>query len=318
MPLYNETEPYQRGTLDIGDGNSIYWEVSGNRKGKAALAVHGGPGSGSSPWWRRLFDPLKYKIILFDQRGSGRNKPSASDPGYDLSKNTTHHLINDIELLRKRLNVDQWLLLGGSRGCTLSLAYAKHHPERVSQMILFGITTGRHSEFDWTFRGGNRIFFPEQWDQLKKSLPQYRQNSDVPGVFCELLNEASPKLLPSYARAWCLWESTSSEWPPVSRLQKRFEDLSYALTYARLVTHYAKNYAWLKDGELLDENAYLDNIEGILINGRFDFQAPLENAWTPHKRWNKSELVLVDNSGHSPSSSIEDEIVKATDRFALI
>ncbi len=318
MSLYGNIEPYERGMLDVGDENSIYWEVSGNPNGKAALVLHGGPGSGSSPWWRRLFNPTKYKIILFDQRGCGKSTPSSSNPGYDFSKNTTHHLISDIEALRKHLNVNKWLILGGSWGCTLGLAYSKSYPETVTQMIFFGVTTGRHSEFDWTFRGGNRIFFPEQWDHLMKALPSGRPESDILDLLYEVLNKGNPSNIASLARSLCLWESTTADWPPVYTLQKRFEDSSYAITFARLGTHYAKHYGWLKDGELLNEGGYLDNIQGILINGRYDFQAPLENAWILHTKWRGSELIVVDDSGHSPSATIEDEIVKATDKFSTL
>lgn len=159
MPLYNEIKPYDNGMLEVGCGNSIYWDVSGNPDGKAALAAHGGPGSGSSPWWRRLFDPSKYKIILFDQRGCGKSLPNAGNPNTDLSGNTTHHSVGAIESLRQLLGIDKWLILGSSWDRTLSLAYAHSFPNSVSQMVLFGVTTGRHSEFDWAFRDGNRIFF---------------------------------------------------------------------------------------------------------------------------------------------------------------
>src|SRR5690242_17328963 len=158
--LYPEIEPYEHGMLDVGDGNRVYWETCGNPQGKPAVVVHGGPGSGCKPWHRRLFDPTAYRIVLFDQRNCGRSTPHASDPHTDLTSNTTAHLIADMELLRQHLHIEQWLVFGGSCGSTLALTYAERYPERVSEMILFGVTTGRHSEMDWLFRGRVALFFP--------------------------------------------------------------------------------------------------------------------------------------------------------------
>jgi len=169
--LYPEIEPYEHGMLEVGDGNLVYWETCGNPRGKPAVVLHGGPGSGCSPRFRRFFDPSAYRLVLFDQRGCGRSTPHASALDTDLASNNTANLIADIELLRQQLDVDRWLVFGGSWGSTLALAYAERHPDRVTEMILFGVTTGRRSEFDWTFRGGVAVFFPKQWDRLRAGVP---------------------------------------------------------------------------------------------------------------------------------------------------
>lgn len=189
-----EIEPYDLGMLDVGDGNAIYWETRGTPQGKTAVVLHGGPGSGCSPWFRRLFDPDAYRIVLFDQRNYGRSIPHASDPQTDLASNTPAHLVADIERVRERLGIDRWLILGGSWGSTLALAYGVTHPEQVSEIILFGVTTGRHAEFDWTFRGGLSQFFPEQWERLSSSVPNPERDGDVVEVYYRLLNDPDPRV----------------------------------------------------------------------------------------------------------------------------
>src|SRR5437588_6614366 len=181
--LYPEIEPYEQGFLDVGDDNSMYWEICGNPDGKPAVVLHGGPGSGCVPWYRRLFDPSAYRIVLFDQRNCGRSLPHASALDTSLSSNTTAHLIADIEQLRQHLNIDRWQVFGGSWGSTLALAYAVKYPERVTDMILFGVTTGRHKEIDWLFRGGVSIFFPEQCDRLYTALTVTERDGNIFGAF---------------------------------------------------------------------------------------------------------------------------------------
>jgi proline iminopeptidase len=187
--LYPEIEPNERGMLEAGDGNLVYWETCGNPGGKPAVVLHGGPGSGCAAWHRRLFDPAVYRVVLFDQRGCGRSTPHASALETDPASNNTANLIADIELLRQHLDVDRWLVFGGSWGSTLALAYAERHPDRVTEMILFGVTTGRRSEFDWTFRGGLAAFFPEQWDRLRAGLPAAERDGDVVEAYHRLLHD---------------------------------------------------------------------------------------------------------------------------------
>ena len=277
--MYPEVEPHDRGMLDVGDGDLVYWETCGNPDGKPAVVLHGGPGSGCSQPYRRFFDPAAYRVVLFDQRNCGLSTPHASNHGIDLSRNVTVSLVGDIERLRRRLAVDRWLVFGGSWGCTLALAYAETYPDQVTEMILWGITTGRHEEFDWVARGGLARLFPAQWEQLRAALPASEREGDMVEVYHRLLNDPDPEVCRKAAEAWCLWESATPVWPPRPGLAERFVDPEYALAFARIVTHYFRKNAWLEDGALLRGAAALAEIPGILVNGRFDFQAPLGNAW---------------------------------------
>ena len=314
--LFPAIEPYEQGMLDVGDGNRVHWETCGSPRGKAALVVHGGPGSGCSQWHRRLFDPAAYRVVLFDQRNCGRSEPHASDRATDLASNTTWKLIEDMEALRRHLQVDWWLVLGGSWGSTLALAYAEEHPERVSEMILFGVTTGRHAEFDWLFRGGVAVFFPEQWARLRAALPVSTADPDVVEGYRRMLHDPDPGGRQRAAVEWCRWESATLAWPPTTGLSPRFRDTRFALAFARLVTHYVRHNAWLDDGSLLRGADALSEIPGILVNGRFDFQAPIANAWKLSRVWPRAELVIVDDAGHAADAAIGDQLVRATDRFA--
>jgi proline iminopeptidase len=302
--------------LDVGDGNLVYWESCGNPRGKPAVVLHGGPGSGCSPRFRRLFDPSAYRVVLFDQRGCGRSVPHASAPDTDLASNNTANLIADIERLRQHLDVDRWLVFGGSWGSTLALAYAETHPDRVTEMVLFSVTTGRHSEFDWTFRGGLAAFFPAQWARLLAGLPVAERDGDIVEAYSRLLHDPDPAVRQRAAEDWCTWESATPAWPPTTGLAERFSDPAYALAFARIVTHYVRHNAWLEDGRLLRDAGSLAGIPGVLVNGRFDFQAPIANAWELRRVWPRAELVIVDDAGHSVDAGLARELVSATDRFA--
>jgi proline iminopeptidase len=315
--LYPAVEPYEHGMLDVGDGNLVYWETCGSPRGKPAVVFHGGPGSGCSPWFRRLFDPGAYRVVLFDQRGCGRSTPHASAAGTDLTSNNTASLIADAELLREHLGVPEWLVFGGSWGSTLALAYAEAHPDRVTEMILFGVTTGRHAEFDWTFRGGVAVFFPEQWERLCAGVPLAEGDDDIVDAYHRRLNDPDPAVRQRAAEAWCLWESATLEWPPRTDLAERFRDPRYAMAFARIVTHYVRRNAWLEDGSLLRGAGALAGIPGILVNGRFDLQAPIGNAWELRRVWPRSELVIVENAGHGGGAEINRELIRATDQFKV-
>lgn len=312
--MYPSIEPHDSGMLEVGAVDSIYWEVCGNPGGKPAVVLHGGPGSGCAGWQRRLFDPERYRTVLFDQRNCGRSRPHASDADVDLSENITAKLIEDIERLRQHLGVEHWLVLGGSWGSTLALAYAETYPERVSELVLFGVTTGRHSEFDWLFRGGLGKFFPQQWERLCERVPE--TSDDVVEAYHGTLNGSDPEARRRAAEDWCLWESATVEWPPREGLADRFRDPDYALAFARIVTHFVRRNAWLEDSALLNGAGALAGIPGVLVNGRFDFQAPLGNAWSLKRAWPQAELVVVEDAGHSPASGVAVEVVRATDRFA--
>jgi proline iminopeptidase len=315
--LHPEIEPYEHGTLDVGDGNLVYWESCGNPRGKPAVVLHGGPGSGCSPWFRQLFDPSAYRVVLFDQRNCGRSRPHASDPDTDLERNTSANLIADIERLRQHLDIDRWLVLGGSWGSTLALAYAETHPERLTEMILFGVTTGQRREFDWAFRGGLALLFPEEWERLRAALPLAERDRDIVEAYHRRLNDPDPSVREQAAEAWCLWESATPAWPPTTGLAKRFTDPIYRMAFARIVTHYVRHNAWLEDGALLRGAGALANIPGILVNGRFDFQAPIASAWELNRVWPRAELVIVDSAGHLPNADLDRELVRATRRFLV-
>jgi proline iminopeptidase len=312
MPqLYPEVEPYDHGTLAVGDGNVIYWETCGNPAGKPALVLHGGPGSGCSPWFRSLFDAGAYRVVLFDQRNCGRSRPHAAEATTDLRANTTQHLVRDIELLRGHLEVESWLVIGGSWGSALGLAYAEAHPDRVTEMVLFGVTSGRRSEVDWLFGGGVARFFPDQWARLA----QGRRDDEVVEAYSRLLNDPDPEVCRRAAFEWCMFESATPHWPPHEALDQRFQDPAYAYAFARIVTHFVRHHLFLEDDVLLRNAAALSKIPGVLINGRFDFQSPISNAWALHRAWRGAQLVIVDEAGHAADARIGGEIVRATDRF---
>lgn len=314
--LYPEIEPYEHGFLEADNNNRIYWEMCGNPRGKPAVVLHGGPGSGCTPRQRRFFNPDIYRIVLFDQRNCGRSTPHASALDTDLASNTTTHLVADIERLRQHLGIEHWLVFGGSWGSTLALAYAESHPERVTEMILFGVTTGRHKEVDWLFRGGVAIFFPEEWERLRAALPVGERDGDIVAAYYRQLNDSDLSMRQRAAEAWCLWESVTPDWPPSTQLDERFTNPTFALAFARIVTHYMHHNLWLEDEILLRNAGVLADIPGILVNGRFDFQGPIANAWELNRVWPRAELVIVDNAGHSTSNaSITRELVRATDRF---
>ena len=314
--LYPEIEPHARGLLDVGDGHRMYWEVCGNPVGKPALVLHGGPGSGCTTWHRRLFDPLAYRIVLFDQRGCGRSSPHASTPSADLATNTTPRLVADVERLREHLGVERWLLLAGSWGSTLALAWAEENPQRVSEMILFGVTAGLYEEIDWLFGGGLAAHFPAAWTRLRNALPAPVPDSLVVAAYAERLFDPDPAVRAHAAHEWCLWESASPTWPPTTELQPRFRDPAYALAFARIVTHYARHRLWLEDGELLGRAGVLARVPAILIDGRHDYQT-VGAASRLVRRWPLAEHVIIEDAGHAAGApAITRELVRASDRFA--
>ena len=317
--LYPEITPYEHGMLEVGDGNRVYWETCGNPRGKPAIVLHGGPGSGCTPWHRRLFDPGAYRVVLFDQRNCGRSAPPASAPDTNLASNNTLNLVADIELLRQHLDVERWLVLGGSWGSTLALAYAERCANRVTEIILFGVTTGRRKEFDWLFRGGVAVLFPENWERLRAAAPAALRDGDIVEAYYRLLHDPDPAIRQQAAFAWCTWESATPAWPPAHGLSPRFRDPAFAMAFARIVTHYVRNDAWLEDGSLLRDAGAIADVPGIMVNGRFDLQAPIGWAWDLKRVWPRAKLVIVDDAGHDPSNpSITRELIGATGQFAIL
>jgi proline iminopeptidase len=298
-PVFPPIEPYVAGTLEVGEGHAIYWETCGDPSGDPLVVIHGGPGSGCTPWHRRMFDPTRYRIVLFDQRGCGRSAPHASAHDVDLSTNTTQRLLDDIDRLREHLRVDRWVVWGGSWGCTLALAYAETHADNVAAMILWGITTGRRTELDWLFRGGLGRLLPEEWELLRAGVPEAHDDADVAACYLERLRGPDTEVADEAARAWCTWETATAGWPPERGLAERYQDPAFALAFARLVTHYVTNDLFLEDGALLRDLGALADVPAVMVNGRFDLQAPLGNAWALHRAWAGSELIVVDDAGHA-------------------
>jgi proline iminopeptidase len=313
---YPPIEPYESGMLDVGDGQSIYWEVSGNPAGKPAVTLHGGPGSGLSPGRRRWFHPDGYRLVQFDQRGCGRSTPHAGDLSTDLSTNTTRHLIADLERLREHLGIERWLVWGGSWGVTLGLAYAERYPERVSEMILLSITLTRRTDVDWFGRDVGR-YFPEEWARFRAAVPAADRDGDLVAAYDRLLNAHSdPAVRLQAADHWVAWEDAllSLEDGYVSP-NPRWADQRYKVGFARLVTHYFSHAAWLDQDELLHDAARLAGIPGVLLHGRLDMAGPADIAWQLARAWPAAELHFV-AGGHTGDAEMSRLLLEATDRFA--
>lgn len=314
--LYPDIEPYDHGVLDVGDGHRVYWESCGNPSGKPALVLHGGPGSGCTAGWRRYFNPDLYRIVLFDQRGSGRSMPHASTPGVDLSTNTTAHLVADIETLRRHRGIERWLLLGASWGSTLALAYAERHPDGVSEMVLAGIATTTAWEIDWITRGVG-AFFPEAWARFRDGVPEAERAGSLVESYHRLLMHPDPAIHAKAARDWCNWETAIVALHTDEAPNLRYESPAFRLGFARLVTHYWRHHAWLEDGVLLRNARRLSGIPGVLVHGRLDLCNPLVTPWRLAQHWPGSELVIVEGAGHDAGHpGMPESIVAATDRFA--
>jgi proline iminopeptidase len=290
-------EPYNSGTLDVGDGHDVYWECCGNPQGTPALFLHGGPGSGCSPGQRKFFDPNLFKIVLFDQRGCGRSRPLASDADADLGTNTTRHLIADIELLRKYHEVEKWTVLGMSWGSTLGLAYAQAHPDSVSAMVLSMVTTTSAREVQWITQDIGRIF-PIQWDRFASAVPPAMRELRLVDAYAKLLFDSDTVVREEAARAWCEWEDTHVSLAPGHKPNRNFENPEFRLGFARLVTHYWRHAAFLAENQLLRNASILNGIAGVLIHGRSDVSSPLEVPWQLSQRWRSSRLTIIDDAGH--------------------
>lgn len=312
--LYPPIEPYEQGMLDVGDGNLVYWEACGSPDGKPALVVHGGPGSGCTPRQRRYFDPSRYRVILFDQRGCGRSLPAAGDPGTDLGHNTTAHLVADMERLREHLGVERWLLSGASWGSTLLLAYAERHPERVSEIVISAVTTTRRSEIDWLYYGLAR-FFPGEWRRFHAAVPE--GDGDLLSAYSRLLADPDPDVRETAARDWHAWEDAtiSLEWNSVAPAYSD-RPLDAMISRARICVHYFSHGAFLDEGVLLREAGKLSGIPGALLHGRLDLGSPIETAWELARAWPDAELVVFDDSGHGGNEAMTLRKRQVLDGFA--
>ncbi|MEV6558389.1 prolyl aminopeptidase [Nocardia sp. NPDC051756] len=314
--LYPEIEAYDSGKLDVGDGQSMYWEVSGNPDGKPVVFLHGGPGGGTSPAQRRFFDPAAYRIVLLDQRGCGRSTPHLAD-NPDLATNTTQHLIADIEALRTHLGIERWQVFGGSWGSTLALAYAETYPDRVTELVLRGIFLLRRKEIDWYYNGAAGYVYPDEWEKYLAPIPEAERGEDLVEVYHRLLHSADEEVALRAAIAWSTWEgSTSSLLPQPDRVAES-ADPRFALAFARIENHYFRNHAFLDEGQLLRDAGTIAHIPTVIVQGRHDIVCPTVSAWDLHKALPGSQLHIVEDAGHASfEPGITHHLIEATDRFA--
>jgi len=316
MPqLHPPIEPYASGTLDVGDGQSLYWETCGNPDGRPALVLHGGPGSGCTPGIRRYFDPAKFRIILFDQRNCGRSLPHAGDPAVSLAANTTQPLIADIEALRAHLGVERWLVYGSSWGSALGLAYAEQYPERVSALVISHASIGRWSDIHWLYHGVGR-YFPEAWERFRAGAGVSAPDADLIAAYHHLLGNPDPSVRARAAQDWCDWEAAVISIDPRHKPPERYLDPRFRMVFARIVTHYFNHQCWLEDGQLLRDAGQLANIPGAIVQGRLDLGSPLEGPWKLAQAWPAARFVVVDEAGHETTTpGMLESIVAAIDHF---
>jgi len=306
--LFPEIEPFNSFYLPVGDGHELYVEEVGNPNGKPALFLHGGPGGGISENHRRLFDPEHYRIILFDQRGSGKSKPHAS-----LNQNTTWDVVADIEKLRKHLNIQQWVVFGGSWGSTLSLAYAETHPQSVTALILRGIFLCRPEEITWFYQEGAGWIFPERWAEYIAPVPPEKRGQMVEAYY-ELLTSPDESTRLRAAQAWSKWEGATCKLNPDPKVIDHFEESHHALAMARIECHYFMHNCWLEENQLIRDVPKIRHIPTWIIHGRYDVICPVKNAWDLHQAFPEAVLQIVPDAGHAyDEPGILHALLEATD-----
>jgi proline iminopeptidase len=310
--LYPPIEPYRHGMLDTGDGHQVYWELVGNPQGKPAVFLHGGPGSGCSPVHRQLFDPLRYKVLLFDQRGCGRSRPHAS-----LENNTTWHLVEDMEKLRTTvMQTEAWLVFGGSWGSTLALAYAETHTQRTSELILRGIFTVRRSEVQWYYQEGASMLFPDLHEKYLEVIPEDERHDVITAFRKRLTGDDRAEQIRA-AKAWSRWEDSTITMLPSPRHQASHSSDQAALAFARIENHYFVHDGFMEEGQLIRDAYKLKDIPGVIIQGRYDVCTPARTAWDLHKAWPQAKLYIVPDAGHAfDEPGILTLLVQATNDFA--
>lgn len=309
--LYPEIKPYARHDVVVSDVHTLYVEECGDPEGLPILFVHGGPGAGFNSSDRRFFDPEKYRIILFDQRGSGRSKPHA-----DLTDNTPKHLISDMEVIRNQLNIDKWILFGGSWGSTLSLLYAQAHPQRVSGLILRGIFLSRDIDLNWFYQSGAHHVFPDYWQDFVKPIP-VEEREDMIAAYYKRLTGDNELAKMAAAKAWSIWEGRCATLRPNPEVVHRFAEPHLAVSLARIETHYFVNRTFLEPNQIINNAQALEGIPGIIVHGRYDMVCSLDNAFSLHQAWPDSELHIIRDAGHSSSEpGIIDALIKATNAMA--
>jgi proline iminopeptidase len=310
--LYPPIEPYETGMLDVGNGHRLYWERCGTKGAKPVVFLHGGPGSGCSARQRQQFDPQRYDILLFDQRGCGRSLPFAS-----LDNNTTWDLVADIERLREQvMGVECWMVFGGSWGSTLSLSYAQTHPERVTELVLRGIFLSRQNELDWLYKYGASELYPEGWADFAGHVPE-DERGDLIEAYHRRLTSDDPAVQLAAAKAWSMWEGLTVTLLPDPEMLAEFTEDAHAIAVARIENHYFRHHCWLDEGQLLANAGRLKGIPGIIVQGRHDCCTPPSAAFDLKQAWPEVELQIVPDGGHLFSEpGITDGLIRASDRFA--
>jgi proline iminopeptidase len=309
--LYDPIEPYDSGRLAVSNIHTLYYEQAGNPEGQPVVFLHGGPGGGLIPDYRRYFDPEAYRIVLFDQRGSGQSTPHAN-----LEDNTTWHLVSDIERLREQLGIEAWQVFGGSWGSTLALAYAQTHPDRVRQLVLRGIFLCRPKEIRWFYQEGASAIFPDVWEQYVRVIPEAERDDMLTAYYRRLTSDDEVVRLEA-ARAWSIWEGSTSKLFPDPDLITKFGEAQQALSLARIECHYFMNNAFFETDNYLIENVgKIRDIPAVIAQGRYDVVCPMMSAWELHRAWPEAELRVIPDAGHSAGEpGIVSALVDATDGF---
>ena len=315
--LYPPIEPYDSGTLLVGDGQRIAWEASGNPDGKPVVFLHGGPGGAVSAWQRQFFDPEKYRIVLFDQRGCGKSTPHVSEPAADLRFNTTAYLIADMELLRKNLGIERWQVFGGSWGSALALAYAQAHPDAVTELVLRGIFTLRRAELEWFCDGGAAVLFPDLWEEFIAPIPVLERNR-MTEAYHRRLSDPDPAVHVPAAVAWAKGEASIVTLRPDPDVVAAMTDPAAAVALARIENHFFLHSGWFDEGQLIAGIDRIRHIPAVIVQGRYDVGTPMMTAWDLHRAWPEAEFVVVDDAGHAASEpGIQQALRDATDLFAV-
>ncbi|WP_341730618.1 prolyl aminopeptidase [Microcoleus sp. EPA2] len=310
--LYPPRLPYHEGELKVSDLHTIHFEESGNPEGKPIVLLHGGPGGGCPSFYRQYFDPAKWRLVMFDQRGCGQSKPHA-----ELEENTTWDLVNDIEKLREYLNIQQWVVFGGSWGSTLSLAYSQTHPDRCQGLILRGIFMLRKKEIRWFYQEGASYIFPDAWEEYVKPIP-INERDDLLTAYYQRLTSPDAEIRLEAARAWSIWEGSTSKLFPDLNLKQSFGIDAFAEAFARIECHYFINNGFIEpEDKLLLNIDRIRKIPAVIVQGRYDVVCPMISAWELHRAWPEAEFIIVPDSGHSMSEpGIRTCLMEATDKFA--
>ena len=312
--LYRPIKPYNQGKLKVSQLHTIHYEESGNPQGKPVVFLHGGPGGGITPMYRQYFDPQQWRIVMFDQRGCGQSTPYA-----ELKENTTWDLVSDIEKLRQHLDIEKWVVFGGSWGSTLALTYSQTHPDSCKGLILRGIFMLRMSEILWFYQEGASYIYPDAWEEYLKPIPP-AERDDLLTAFYKRLTSEDKQVRLEAARAWSVWEASTSKLIPSQTSKDRFGMAEFAEAFARIECHYFVNRGFFeRENQIIENIDRLRHLPGVIVQGRYDVVCPMKTAWELHRAWSEAELIIIPDAGHSVSEpGIKDALIQATDRFAAL